>query len=255
MILNHKIYGAGKPLIILHGLFGSLDNWASMAKQLSEYFMVICMDLRNHGNSPHDDEWNYDVMASDVKETMQTLGIEKTNIAGHSMGGKTAISFAELFPESIQKLMVIDIAPRYYEPHHQEILTALFSIDFQKVTTRKEAEKKLSESIKDLATRQFLLKNLFWKNSSALAWRFNLEVLANNIEIVGTKTPKTKVVIQTPTLFVKGELSNYINHKDEEEIQAIFPNSQLITVKNAGHWIHAEKPFELFECFNTFFKQ
>ena len=102
---------------------------------------------------------------------------------------------------------------------------------------------------------QFLLKNLFWKNNSALAWIFNLEVLANNIEIVGTKTPKTKVVIQTPTLFVKGGLSNYINHNDEEDIQSIFPNSQLITVKNAGHWIHAEKPFELFECFNTFFKQ
>ncbi len=254
MLLNFKEFGEGKALIILHGLFGSLDNWATMAKELSKNFRVIVMDLRNHGNSPHSDEWNYAVMAADVQETMEHLNLEKAMVAGHSMGGKTAIVFAELFPEKIEKLMVIDIAPRYYPPHHQEILKALFSLDLNRIQTRKEAEEKLSEGIKDIGTRQFLLKNLYWLGPNQLAWKFNLESIANHIEIVGSETPLSKNNISTETLFVKGNNSNYIKAADEKNIAEIFPHSKLVGIDGAGHWVHAEKPLELLRCFKDFFE-
>jgi esterase len=254
MILNYKETGRGPSLVILHGLFGSLDNWATMAKSLGNYFHVITMDLRNHGNSLHSDDWNYGLMANDVKETLTALNLQKVFMAGHSMGGKTAMEFAARFPECIEKLMVIDISPRYYAPHHQSILNALFSLDLEQIQTRKEAEEKLSQTISDQGTRQFLLKNLYWKEAGKLAWKFNLETIAKKIEIVGEKTPEGNITIQKPILFIKGSSSGYINATDEKNIPEIFPQASVFTIEGAGHWVHAEKPAELFSCFVDFFK-
>lgn len=253
MLLNHKEYGQGKPIIILHGLFGSLDNWATMAKNLGNHFRVITMDLRNHGNSPHSEEWNYSLMANDVLETMNSLSIEKACLAGHSMGGKTAMVFAGLFPEKIEKLMVIDIGPKYYPPHHHEILEALNSVKVEQITARKEAEEKLGEKISDPGIKQFLLKNLFWVTEGRLAWRFNLKTISEKIEIVGAATPGEGKTILTPTLFVKGSNSGYIKKEDENQIKNSFGEVEIIEIEGAGHWIHAEKPAELFRCFLDFF--
>lgn len=254
MLLNYKENGDGPPLVILHGLFGSLDNWATMARTLGSDFKAISMDLRNHGNSPHSDDWNYKVMAEDVHETLNQLKLSKVLMAGHSMGGKTALEFASLFPEMIEKLMVIDIAPRYYAPHHQQIIDALFSVNLNIIHTRKEAEEKISQSIADSATRQFLLKSLYWKETDRLDWKFNLAVIAKNIEIVGKKTPEDGKTIQKPVLFVKGSKSDYIQLSDEKTIPEMFTQAKVVTIEGAGHWIHAEKPVELLSCFLDFFK-
>ena len=256
MILNHKTLGSGSStIVILHGLFGSLDNWLTFAKNLAEHRQVVLMDLRNHGNSPHADEWNYSLMARDVKETLDHLNIRHCFLSGHSMGGKTAMVFSELYPEYLQGLIVIDIGPRYYEPHHQTILRALFAVTQTPVHSRKEAEERITPHIQDAATRQFLLKNLYWRDPQNLDWKFNLTAIAVNIEEVGKATPDSTVRIPVHTLFIKGGNSDYLNTSDTEKIKKIFPNSQLSTIENAGHWVHAEKPIELLETIKTWINE
>jgi pimeloyl-ACP methyl ester carboxylesterase len=254
MNLHFREMGQGTPLLILHGLFGSSDNWLTIAKQLAENYHVFIIDQRNHGQSPHSDEWNYTIMAQDIEDFCQQHQLGKIFIAGHSMGGKTVMKLAELFPERIQKIMVIDIAPRFYPVHHQEILRALNSIDFNDVKTRKQAEELLQSSINDLGTRQFLLKNIYWKTDQQLAWRFNLETITNHIEIVGEATPvDVSTICSIATCFVKGQKSNYITPQDEALISKQYTNSEIITIANAGHWVHAENPIALLEVMNTFF--
>jgi pimeloyl-ACP methyl ester carboxylesterase len=170
------------------------------------------------------------------------------------MGGKTVMKLAELFPKRIKKMMVIDIAPRYYPVHHHQILNALKSIDFNIVNTRKQAEEVLHNAIEDFGTRQFLLKNIYWIDENKLAWRFNLEVIANHIEIVGEATPADeKVICNIPVCFVKGEKSDYIKKEDEQLIASQFSNSEILTIANAGHWVHAENPTALLNLINYFF--
>jgi pimeloyl-ACP methyl ester carboxylesterase len=242
MKLHFRKYGEGFPLFILHGLFGTADNWNTLAKAYAEHFTTYVIDQRNHGQSPHSHVWNYEVMVQDLIELMDDEKLAAIYLMGHSMGGKTAMFTACLHPHRIKKLIVSDIAPRYYPVHHTEIIQALQSIPLHAIRSRKDAENILEKSIPDFAIRQFLLKNLYWKDDQ-LAWRFNLEVISRDIEEVGKKLPDN-YTYQGPTLFVRGSKSEYIQPSDESDIIKHFPQSKIITIQDAGHWIHAEKPLE-----------
>ncbi len=243
MKLFFRKQGEGFPLIILHGLFGTADNWNTLGKSYGNFFTTYLVDQRNHGQSFHSDEWNYQVMVEDLKNLMDAEGIEKAHIMGHSMGGKTAMLFAITYPERVEKLIISDIAPRYYSPHHQQIIAGLKAVDLGTVQSRKEAEQALFSVIDDQGTGMFLLKNLYWKSEGQLAWRFNLDAIVANINNVGEEIPKN-AHYSGETLFVRGGNSGYIKERDEEDIRRIFSNVHIVTIENAGHWVHAEKPQE-----------
>jgi len=244
MKLYYRKYGEGKPLIVLHGLFGLSDNLASFAKQMAEDYEVFVIDQRNHGQSPHSDDFSYGDMSNDLLEFIEDYELSDVALLGHSMGGKTAMNFACEHPEHVEKLIVVDIGPKAYPPHHEQILAALFSIDLQAVKTRKEAEAKMAETIKDFATSQFLLKNLYWETPEQLGWRMDLDSISKNIENVGQELDPRKS-FGKPTLFMRGGLSNYILDTDWADIVKQFPQAKLVTIEGSGHWVHAEKP-ELF---------
>lgn len=247
MKLFFKKTGEGKPLVILHGLFGLGDNWSSLAKAYAENgFTVYLVDLRNHGRSPHDDAFSYELMAEDVFNLLNEEGIEKADFIGHSMGGKVLMFFSEKYFSGINKMIIVDIAPRYYPSHHQSILLALQSIDTNTIKTRKEAEEQLRTAIHDEAMIQFLMKNIYWKEDNQLNWRFYLKGIVENIEEVG-KSFNPDEPITIPVLFIKGSNSGYINETDEKDIKRIFPLANIVTVLDAGHWVHAEKPKEFLE--------
>lgn len=254
MKLFYRKSGHGQPLIILHGLFGQSDNWNTLVKQFSENgFEVYAVDARNHGLSPHSDEWNYKVMSDDILELIKDNNLEDVIFMGHSMGGKVAMQFAIDHPQYLDKLIVVDIAPKYYPLHHQSVLAALQAVDFSVVKARREVEDVLSQYISDLGTKQFLLKNIYWKENGELAWRFNLNVMVQKIENIGEATVSDKICDVT-TLFIRGEKSNYILEEDIDLIQEIFPRSILETITDAGHWVHAEQPKAFFECVMKFIK-
>jgi esterase len=254
MKLFYRKFGEGQPFIILHGLFGQSDNWNTLAKQISEEgYEVYAVDQRNHGLSPHSTIWDYHSMSKDVEELVTDLNLENCILLGHSMGGKTAMQFAIEHSTRLDKLIVADIAPRYYSPHHQSVLKGLLAIDFKIIKTRKEAEQLLSEHIDDNGTRQFLLKNIYWKDNGEMDWRFNLTVINKKIENVG-EAIQSNGSCETPTLFVRGEKSDYILDSDLDLIKEIFPRSYVETVPNAGHWIHAEQPALFFKCIMNFIK-
>ncbi len=250
MELNFKKVGDGEPLIILHGLFGSLDNWLTLAKKLGQHFEVYLVDARNHGQSPHSEEFNYDVMADDLYEFLMQHNIIDPIILGHSMGGKTAMQFAMNYPTRLIKLIVADIAPKPYPVHHTSIITGMRALNFNKIKTRKVADEQLSRHINDSSTRQFLLKNLYWVEKEELAWRFNLPVIDRDIEIIGQGLQNIET-FEKPTLFIRGEKSNYITENDYEPIAAIFPKSSIKSLAS-GHWVHAEKPQEFLALLTSF---
>ncbi len=252
MKLNYKIVGTGKPLVILHGLFGSADNWLSIARELDKEFTMYLVDQRNHGDSPHDDEWNYEVMVEDLKELLDDEGLDKAYLMGHSMGGKTVMNFALKYPERVEKLIVADIAPRYYPVHHESILEGLNSLDLKTINSRKEADDTLANYISEPGIRQFLLKSL-GRDSDGFAWKINLPVITKNIENVGEALPEGES-FEGPTLFLAGANSNYIQQKDLPEILEFFPNYELEFVQNAGHWLHAEQPHAVVEEIRKFLK-
>lgn len=250
MKLFFRKSGAGKPLIILHGLFGISDNWTALSRLWSQYFTVYAVDLRNHGQSPHSDEWNYEVMANDIIELMGDEKLTDVTVLGHSMGGKVAMRLAIDFPMALSKLVVIDIAPRQYTPHHGDVLAAIAKVNPQTLSSRKEAESILRETLKDEGTIQFLLKNLFWKENAdetkTLDWRFNVEVITRNIHEVNAAT-MPPLICETETLFLRGSRSQYILPEDEADIKVQFPNSQVLTIQDAGHWVHADQPLSVYE--------
>lgn len=242
MKLNFKKSGQGRPLIILHGLFGMLDNWSTMTKAFEEQgFMVYNVDQRNHGRSPHSYDFNYRIMADDLLELMNDEGLEKADLIGHSMGAKTVMFFSLMNPARVNKMIAVDMAPGYYAPHHQSVFAALHSVEVEKIKTRKEAEEKLRETLREESTIQFLLKNIYWIDDKNLRWRFGLAEIEKNIEEIGKAFPSDKTV-NVQALFIRGERSGYINADDERDIKKIFPNSEVKTVMNAGHWVHAENP-------------
>ncbi len=242
MKLHFRELGAGQPMIILHGLFGFSDNWQTHAKKFAEYYRVILVDLRNHGHSDWSDEFSYDLMVDDLKELCHDLNLKNILMIGHSMGGKVAILFAQKHKELLDKLVVVDIGIKAYPMHHQHILAGMHAIDLPKIQLRKEAEEILKQYIDSDGVRQFLLKNLYWKEKGQLAWRMNLSVLEREMENILSVLPEKEVML--PTLFIRGELSNYILDEDTEQLEDQFPDSEIVTIKNAGHWVHAEAPEE-----------
>jgi len=253
-MLYSKIEGTGKPLLILHGFLGMSDNWKTMGMQFAANgFQVHLLDLRNHGKSFHSDEFNYEIMVQDVFDYCQANNLEKVNILGHSMGGKTAMLFATTHPEMLEKLIVADIGPKFYPQHHQTILEGLNAVDFSLKPSRSEVEEIISKYITDFGTRQFLLKNLYWQEPGQLAFRFNLAVFNKKIEEIGKPLPE-KAVLNKPTLFIRGGNSNYILDDDFETIKNHFPNSSTETIPNVGHWLHAENPQLFYELTSSFLK-
>jgi pimeloyl-ACP methyl ester carboxylesterase len=250
MQLNFKKVGEGDPLVILHGLFGSLDNWQSLAKKLGENFEVFIVDARNHGKSPHSDEFTYDIMANDLYEFLLHNNIVNPIILGHSMGGKTAMHFAMNYPNQLAKLIVVDIAPKAYPVHHSVILKSMLSLDFGTINTRKNADEFLSKTITDFSMRQFLLKNIYWINETTLAWRFNLPVINRDIELMGEKLNNINT-FEKPTLFIRGIQSDYILESDTNSIKNIFSNAIIKSMDN-GHWLHAENPNGFLQIVNSF---
>jgi esterase len=242
MKLHYREIGSGQPLVILHGLFGSSDNWQTQAKRFAEYFRVILVDLRNHGHSEWDDNASYDAMSNDVIELIQDLQLEKTILLGHSMGGKVAMHVAQKQSEILAKLIVVDMGIKQYPPHHQHILEGIHSVQLEDVKSRSEADKQLSSHIESEGIKQFLLKNLYWKEKGQLAWRMNVSVLENSMHEILSELPKIEVFI--PSAFIRGELSNYILDDDIPEIEELFPDSQFFIIQNSGHWVHAERPDE-----------
>ncbi len=250
MQLNYKKFGEGEPLIILHGLFGSLDNWLGLAKKIGEHFEVFIVDARNHGQSPHSNDFNYDIMTDDLYEFLIQNNIIDPIILGHSMGGKTAMQFAMNYPNHVAKLIVVDIAPKSYPVRHALIIEGMYSINLEKITTRIEAEEQLIKYVDEFATRQFLLKNLYWIEKDKLAWRFNLNIINDNIEIVGKELTNIKK-FEKPTLFIRAKKSTYIVENDFEAITTIFSNSAIKTM-DTGHWVHTENPEEFLQIINSF---
>lgn len=245
--LYAKIIGEGKPLIILHGFLGMSDNWKTLgAKYASAGFQSHLVDQRNHGRSFHSQEFHYDLLASDLKSYMQEHNLVKAHILGHSMGGKTAMQFACNYPEMSEKLIVADIAPKFYPPHHQSIIDGLNSLNFDEIDSRGAADEALSAHINEWGIRQFLLKNLYWIEKGKLALRFNLDVLSTKMEEIGENIGSTNS-FNGPTLFLKGDRSEYIVQADLAEIEKHFPNAKLQTIENAGHWLHAENPNQFLE--------
>ncbi len=241
-ILHSKIEGTGKPLIIIHGFLGMLDNWNTLAGRFAQNgFQVHALDLRNHGRSFHSQDMSYTAMADDLLRYMDHHQLDKANIIGHSMGGKVAMFFATRYPDRVQKLIVADIAPKYYRPHHDEILDGLSAIDFSKKPDRAQADEILAQYVPDVGTRQFLLKSLYWKEPGQLALRFNLEAFNKNRDVVGQElTPADR--FDGPVLFLRGANSRYIKDEDIDQIQSHFPTAKIDDIDNAGHWLHAENP-------------
>lgn len=236
----------GEPLLILHGLFGTLDNWQTMGRQYSQTHQVYLIDLRNHGRSPHTDEFSYQLMSDDIAEFIEQHQLQNPIVLGHSMGGKAAMNLALQHPEKLSKLIVADIAPKAYPPHHDEIIEGFRSIDLASLQGRQEADEQLAQRVSDVGTRLFLLKNLYRKDDNSFGLRLNLDAIEKNLDnVLGdiqSETPFNK-----PTLFIRGGNSRYIKpEKDMDQITSLFPKAQLETIEGTGHWLHAEKPEEFF---------
>ena len=245
MRLNYRQYSTeGKALIILHGLFGSLSNWAWQSQQFAKTFAIYGLDLRNHGDSPHADALNYRLMADDVCEFMRSASIEECAFIGHSMGGKVAMQLALSHPELLTRLMVVDIAPVAYLPaadSQMDVLAGMEAMEVEALSSRKEAEQRLAATIEDEATRKFVLTNLIRNKDSGYRWRLNLVSIRENYDRLREKPLLGEAFIK-PTLFVKGALSNYIRAQNEKEILDIFPTASVKIIMQAGQWLHAERP-------------
>ncbi|MCB0456800.1 MAG: alpha/beta fold hydrolase [Flavobacteriaceae bacterium] len=247
MLLHSQILGEGVPFVILHGFLGSGDNWKSLGIQwAAQGYQVHLVDQRNHGRSFHSDIFTYEAMGEDLKAYCNHFNLENIVLLGHSMGGKTAMEFATTYPEKVSKLIVADIAPKAYPPHHQDILKGLSSLNFDKITSREEADRELSNYIPQWGVRQFLLKNLYWIEKGKLALRINLPILIEKYDTVGN-TLTEEALFEKETLFLKGEKSGYIDAMDEILIKKHFPSSKIETISKAGHWLHAENPKEFYE--------
>jgi len=256
MELQFRRYGdkTAQPLIILHGLFGLSDNWVTFGKRIAdEGFDVIIPDQRNHGLSPHSDTFNYLAMTDDLLELIESLEIKKPILLGHSMGGKVAMRVAIENPEIVKRLMVVDISLKAYgdRPHHRAIVEAMQLMELDKVSSRSEAEEQLAEKVSSERIRQFLLKNLHWKDKQTLEWRINLDGIAANLSQMFDAI-KTAEVFTKPTLFIRGGASDYILPEDYPQIRHNFPRAEIITIEGASHWVHAEAPEQFYQLASGF---
>lgn len=248
MQLHYRTYGEGPALIILHGLYGSSDNWVSIAKVLAHHFTVYLIDQRNHGQSPHSDEHNYNLLKNDLLEFMDVHSIEQAIIMGHSMGGKTAITFAAAHSERVEQLIVVDISSASYQNRdtiikgHEIIIHALLQLDLTSIKNRKEADEQLSKYLPDLPLRQFLLKNLKPNKEKTFYWGLNIKTIAKEVNSIMAGIEAEKPITNFPVLFIKGADSHYIKESDIPHIKQLFPKGIIKTIPDAGHWVHAEQP-------------
>lgn len=249
-LLNYSLAGTGQPILLIHGLFGSLDNLGVLARQLQLSHQVISLDLRNHGRSFHHPEHNYTLMAQDVAALIHHLSLEKITVIGHSMGGKVAIKLTQLCPELIQQLIILDMAPVAYHVHrHEAVFAGLTAVEQQKPNSRTEALNVLAHYIQEEGVRQFLGKSLV-NQDSVMRWRFNLSALKANYANILNWQPIPP--FQQPTLFIKGALSDYLTVEHQPEIQRQFTQAKAHIVANTGHWLHAEKPQEVLRSIHAF---
>jgi len=250
-VLHSTISGNGPPLLILHGYFGMGDNWKSLGQRFAVNFEVHIIDQRNHGRSFHSDDFDYELLVEDLLYYMDYYNLDKVNILGHSMGGKVAMLFAVMHPVRVDKLIIADISPKFYNPHHENILAALNEVNFSIHNTRKKVEETLKLYIHEPGVIQFMLKNVYWKSKGTLDFRFNLPSLTYNNSEVGEALPSF-AIFNGATLFLRGENSNYISEHDVPLIEAHFSNATIETIKNAGHWLHAENPIEFYNVVMNF---
>jgi len=243
MKLNFRQLGEqGTPMIILHGLLGASDNWLTLGREWSRNNRIFLLDLRNHGHSPHDAKLDFETMTEDVYEFINDQNLPPVILLGHSMGGKVAMTLALKYPQSVQKLVVVDIAPRAYQnPDFIQVLENLRELDLSTILSRREADAKLAETIPASSLRHFLLKNLARQRDGKYQWRINLNALYQNVEAIAGAIP-AEGIYDKPTLVIRGENSPYVRDADVAKIKAMFPKAIFLTVKNAGHWVHAEKP-------------
>ncbi|WP_028669413.1 alpha/beta fold hydrolase [Saccharospirillum impatiens] len=242
MELYSDTLGSGPDLVILHGLFGSGDNWRSIAKSLSEHYRVHLLDLPNHGRSPWVKQQSYPVFARAVSDWMSSQDIKQTALLGHSMGGKVAMQLAlNHCHVQIDKLIIVDIAPRAYPPHHQDIFNALANTDLTRLKNRSDVDDALKDGIETTGIRQFILKSLYRNDNGQLAWRFNLDALQQQYNTIASE-PDFDHPFNGPTLFIKGMNSQYIQSSDQSAITERFPHATAKIIEGAGHWPHAEKP-------------
>lgn len=252
IMLYSKIEGSGKPLLIIHGFLGMSDNWKSLGAQfVADGFQVHLLDLRNHGRSFHSEDFNYEIMVQDVYDYCQSNGLESIDVIGHSMGGKTAMLLATTYPNIVDKLVIADIGPKFYAPHHQDILAGLNAVDFLVKPSRNEVEEIMKPYIPDFGTRQFLMKSLYWQEPGQLAFRFNLAIFNEKIDEIG-KALAPDLIFEKSVLFIRGGNSNYILNSDFDEIKKHFPASEIVTIPDVGHWLHAENPQLFYELTSDF---
>lgn len=240
MKLHYQDSGEGHPLVIIHGLFGSADNWRSMARYFSRFYRVISVDLRNHGRSPHSDTQDFASMAADIEQLCGDLGLHKVHVIGHSLGGKVAMQFAAEQPAWVEKLVVVDISPRRYFSEHTPLMDAMLALDLNSLGSRTAVDEALSDKVSDKSVRQFLLMNL-QSGEDGLYWRINLPALkANYPQLMAAVCENTTV--SANSLFVYGALSEYVTDEDRALIREQFPQAQFQAIEKAGHWVHAERP-------------
>jgi esterase len=243
MDLHFKEYGAGAPVVILHGLFGSLNNWHSHATALGERFHVFTLDQRNHGSSGHSPEMNYALMADDLHEFIRKHGIAPAMVVGHSMGGRTAMQHALTFPDEVQKVVVVDMHPHADPPVHIPIFNALSSVDFSRVGSRDDVERMLAPSITDSAVLQLLLTNLKREENGSYRWKISLEGIRNNYDaLIGPVTVDGR--FEGPSLFLTGGKSTLVKPSDHPGILSLFPRAEFVEIPEAGHWVQADAPEE-----------
>ncbi len=248
MQLFYRHFGEGKPVIILHGLFGQSDNWVSVARRIAGQFSVFIPDQRNHGQSPHSPLQSYPAMSDDLLEFIEEHQLGKAILIGHSMGGKVAMTFALEHPEKVDKLVIVDISPRKYPERniHTRVISQMLSINLETTSSRTEIERFLETRITEERIRMFILKNLYYKMPGKLAWRLNIEAISQSMDLLFDKISAES---QYPgaALFIRGGKSDYVADEDMELIRGLFPQAMLKTISGASHWVHADAPEEL--CF------
>jgi pimeloyl-ACP methyl ester carboxylesterase len=243
MNLNYRRCGAGPPLVIVHGLFGSLVNWQTVGAKLARYWTVFTLDLSNHGDSPHSADFSYDALVEDLKGFMDQYRIGKANLLGHSLGGKIVMAFADRFPGKAEQLIVVDIAPKPYPAGHRHMLKNLIEFDLNRIDSLKEAVAGLATAIPSLAIRQFLVKNLVRGYDGRYRWKVNLDAIYRHYKEL-SQGPRLRHPYPKPAMFLRGKASEFVIDEDTGQIRRYFPNATIVTMPNAGHWLHIDAPEE-----------
>lgn len=252
MDLNAKTFGAGEPFVLLHGLFGMLDNWQTLAKRFAHNRMSVIVDLPNHGDSPRLSEHSYDAMTDAFADYLENQWMHRVDLLGHSMGGKVAMNYALQFPDRVNRLVVVDMGTKLYERGHDDIIKAMQGLPLDAKYSRKELNALLKKDIPNDGTRLFLMKNIKRKKEGGYRWKVNLDVVARDYNHILTDMADLNAVWEGEALFIRGGDSNYILDKDWDGIKQIFPNAVLKTVPNAGHWVHAQQPDLLYQLVDEF---